>query len=660
MNPLRLRHIGIAVLALAFVRVAAAANAPAWMHAQIGVELPAHDDDAAAVVLYSESALTVKAAGKMRRLDRMVYKILRPDGERHGVVPVLFDEQTRIVALRGWSIPVTGADYEAKAADFAEVGLGNLEGAEFITDVRTKLMRIPGATVGSIVGYEVESELRPYFMNDEWGFQDTLPVREARYTLQLPPGWTYKAFWLNHGEVAPVEPEPGQWRWTVYNVPAVKLEDNMPPWRGVAGKLMLSLLPPEGQQHGFQSWKEFGLWYQGLTNGRRDASSEIRQKVQELTAAAPTQLAKIKALADFVQADIRYVAIELGIGGLQPRPAADIYKNRYGDCKDKTTLLAAMLKEIGVESHYVIIHTERGSVTPTTPPNLGFNHAILAIRLPAGIETTKLPAVTAVGNLGKVLFFDPTSQLVPFGSLPGELQANYGVLVTPAGGELVQLPQPPADANGVKRTAKLTLSADGSLRGDVEEAWVGDAGASQRYGLRNATRDVDQIKPVESNLSHSLATFRITRAATRYLRDTDQPLEWHYSIEIDGYAKRAGDLLLVRPRVFDERSSALLNTREPRRNAIEFRAPERDTDVFEITLPAGYVVDELPIPVDVDLGFAAYHSRSEASGSVLRYTRSFELKQLSVPVEKAADLKQFYSVIYGDERQSAVLRRTTP
>ena len=139
----------------------------------------------------------------------------------------------------------------------------------------------------------------------------------------------------------------------------------MPPWRGIAGKMVLSLQPPDGQLGGFRSWQEIGTWYLGLTLDRREASAEIKQKVKELTASAPTVLGKMQALAKFVQADIRYVAIELGIGGQQPHSATEVFTHRYGDCKDKVTLLSSMLEEIGVDSYYVIINTQRGSITAT-------------------------------------------------------------------------------------------------------------------------------------------------------------------------------------------------------------------------------------------------------------------------------------------------------
>jgi hypothetical protein len=68
-------------------------------------------------------------------------------------------------------------------------------------------------------------------------------------------------------------------------------------------------------------------------------------------------------------------------------------------------------------------------------------------------------------------------------------------------------------------------------------------------------------------------------------------------------------------------------------------------------------VDELPPAIDVDDGFAVYHSKTEAAGRTLRYSRTIEFKDLSVPADKAMQLRDFYRTIAGDERNSAVLKR---
>src|SRR5439155_27136513 len=104
------------------------------------------------------------------------------------------------------------------------------------------------------------------------------------------------------------------------------------------------------------------------------------------------------------------------------------------------------------------------------------------------------------------------------------------------------------------------------------------------------------------------------------------------------------------------KSRGILEKKDPRLFPIEFEGPVLDTDSFEITLPPGYEVDDLPSPVDADFGFASYHSKTEVKGNVIGYTRTFEVKELSVPVSKAEELKKFYRIIAGDERSTAVLR----
>jgi hypothetical protein len=632
------------------------AGAPPWMQALASVPLPEHDDKTDAVRLYSEKVLTVQPDGKIKTLEREAFKILRPDGKSYGIVRAAYDSETKITYLKAWCIPAQGKDYEVKESSAVETALVGVDGSELITDVRTKLLEIPAAEPGSIVGYELEHEDRPYVLQDDWTPQQEVPTREAHFTLQLPPGWEYKAVWMNHPDVAPLG-AGNQWQWSLNNVKAIKAEDDMPPWSGVAAIMIVSLFPPGGVNKGFQSWNEMGAWYSTLTIGRRDSSPEIKQKVAALTASASTPLAEMQALAAFMQSDIRYVAILLGIGGVQPHPAASVFANRYGDCKDKATLLSSMLKEVGIDSYYVVINAERGVVTSSTPPHIGgFNHVILAIQLPSGMNDLSLMAVLPHPKLGRILFFDPTDHLTPFGQLSGALQANYGLLVTPDGGELVQLPQLPSAANAINRSAKLTMDAQGTLQGEVREVRVGDSAASQRWALRSAAKSADEIKPIETTLSHALGTFQITHATVTGLHQTATPFEYNYSFVSPNYAKHAGDLLLVRPRVLGSKTSAILETTEPRQYPVEFEGPEKDTDSFEITLPAGYDVDDLPPPVNADYDFASYHSKAEKDGNILRYTRVFEVKQLSVPVSHADQLKKFYRIIASDERNSAVLK----
>lgn len=636
-------------------RAAAGGDAPPWMHALVNAPLPSYDEKTDAVLLYSETNVTVISSEKMRTQVREAYKILRPNGREHGTVKVPFDAQSRINSLHGWCIPAQGKDYEVKEKDAIESAY--VPDFVLASDAKVKILQIPAPDVGNIVGYEYETEERPTFLQDIWEFQQHDPVRESHYSLQLPPGWEYKASWLNHPEVKPTQTGSNSWQWALSDIKEIRHEPLMPPLDGVAGRMVLSFFTSEKiALNSNVDWNAMGKWYSNLIGERIDASPEVKQQVAALTGSMATPLQKMQAVADFVQQDIRYVAIELGVGGYQPHSAAEVFAHRYGDCKDKATLVRSMLREIGIDSYHVVIYTERGAVTPQTPAHHGFNHAILAVKLPEGLTDPSLIATIKHPKLGKLLFFDPTDELTPFGQIRGELQANYGLLVTPDGGELIELPQQPSSMNSIQRTAKLTLDSTGMLKGEVSEMRLGERASSERWRLRTVTKDTDRIKPIEDLLGSSLSSFHITRASLLNFQQTDKPFGFSYAFESPNYAKSAGNLLLVRPRVIGNKGSGFLETKEPRKYPIEFEGPAKDTDAFEITIPPGYVVDDLPPPVDADFSFASYHSKTVVKGSVVDYTRTFEVKELSVPVSEADDLKKLYRIIAGDERSTVVLK----
>jgi hypothetical protein len=213
---------------------------------------------------------------------------------------------------------------------------------------------------------------------------------------------------------------------------------------------------------------------------------------------------------------------------------------------------------------------------------------------------------------------------------------------------------------GIQRSGKLTLDASGTLQGEVKEVRMGDQAVSQRQALHGSSQKSDWVKPIESMLAHSFANFQITKASIVNMEQNDLPFGYNYELVAQNYGKSAGNLMLVRPRVLGTKSSGVLDTKEPRKYPVEFNGPSKDTDTFEITLPAGYVVDELPPAANADYPFASYHSKTELNGNVLRYTRSLEYKQLAVPLDKVADLKKFYQIINGDERNTAVLKPAGP
>jgi transglutaminase-like putative cysteine protease len=646
--------LGAALLAWA---PAARAGAPDWLRALARTPVPEYPKDTNAVLLLSEQTTTVKDKGEIVTYYRYAFKILRPQGRGKGAVVVPFDSETRLTYFKAWSITAEAQEYEVKEKEAIETSPFT---ESLYDDMRLKILRIPASEPGNVIGYEFEQKRRPYVYQDLWRFQSDVPARQARFTLELPKGWEFEPVWLHHGAQQAQPAGENRWVWQLDNVPAVESESASPAWQALAGRLAVTYFPrtEEARSKSHASWGDVGQWYAKLASSSLQSTPEIRRKVAELTAGAATALEKIHALAVFVQREVRYVAIEVGIGGYQPHAAREVFAQRYGDCKDKVTLLRTMLREAGVESYYVLVHTSRGAAAAEFPSMLNFNHVILAIRLPKESSSGGLFAVSQHTTLGGLLFFDPTDPHTRFSYLPASLQASNGLLVTENGGELVRLPLLAPATNRLLRTAKLRLSPGGMLSGQVQELRWGLPAVSRREQLL-AAQPGERAKVLERFLGASLSNFVMAGAEVENLDDFEKNLILHYRFVADNYAKFAGSLLLFRPRVIGRKGDDLLEKKE-RKNPIEFAATTLESDDFEITLPAGYTVDDLPPPVEQDLGFASYKSKFEVKESVLHYSRIYQVKEVWIPPDRVEEVNKLFRAIAADERASAILKRTEP
>ena len=644
---------GIFLAMLLTCSLPGAAAAPDWLRSLVSAALPPYPSKTNAVVLLDEQITTIKDSGEIKTVYRRAWKILRPEGHDYGLISVAFDNDTRLTFLKAWSFPPRGAEYELKEKDAMETGLS---GDSLYAELKHKVMRIPAAEPGSIVGYEFEQKDRPFLLQHIWSFQEDIPVRKARFTLQLPAGWEYKHVWMNHPDRNPVQAGQNQWVWELEDLPALEWEPMMPDIRAVSGRMAVTYFPkgPDaGKSHA--SWRDVGAWYAGLAASRVVATPEIRQKTAEITQGAATLWEKVRALARFAQSQIRYVSIPIGIGSHQPHAAQEILTSRYGDCKDKVTLLKTMLREIGINSYYLLVHSNRGAVSEKFASVLNFNHVILAIPVPPG-ETGAVFAIKEHPSLGKLLLFDPTDSVTPLGQLPASLEASYGLLVRDEGGELLELPLLPQSANRLLRSASLKLSPEGTLSGNVQEIRWGAYAAESRSTFLHS-QGGEQTKALESFLNASLSGFELRRGSIENLERIENNLVLSYAFTAPDYGKKTGNLLLVRPRVLGHKGMDL-SEKKDRKHPFTFSGTGVQSDLYEIEIPVGYEVDELPPPAEADYPFARYLAKIEVNGRVLRYERHYLIKQIIVPVEKFEDVKKLFRQISLDERRYAVLKRT--
>ena len=624
---------------------------PDWGLDAAKTKVPDYAKDAAAVVLFDEMVDTVDTQGRAVERRHYVLRILKPQGRRDALCFVPYDVDEKIDFFHAWTIAADEKHYPAQDTDFADVG--DLGDSTMLSTRKMRGVVPPALDVGATLICESEELLAPYRQETVW-IQDRFPTVFQALELDLPTGRAYSEAWHRFQPVKPVEVAPNHWRWELKDVRALDLREvkSPPEWDALAARMSVHWgdAAVEGKDN---QWRAIGQWVTTLEANRPDPSPEITTEAQTLLAGSPDFYTKLSRITDYIQKNVRYFIIERGIGGWQANHAADIFRNRYGDCKDKTTLLISMLQVAGIHAVYMPVDTSRGFVDPDTPSLYG-NHMITAIEVPADVQDPRLKAIVKAKDGKRYLIFDPTNERVPVGSLPEYEQGSYGILASGASSQIIALPVLPPDANPNERKGSFILASDGSLTGSVDSVRSGSGGGELRNILKYRD-EKERREKLETDIARDvpgvvLNSFQIVQPPA-----LDEPIEIHYKLTAAQYAHQAGSLFLVRPRVVG--SYARPFDDKPRIYPINLETTGRWHDSFDIALPAGYMVDETPDPVNLDFDFASYHSSVSAKGNTLHYEREYIVRQVELPPDKAKEFRSLESAILSDEKGSAVLKK---
>jgi len=628
-------------------------SVPDWVRTAAQQKLPDYPPETNAVVLLEDTIYTVAPDGSAVEHYRRVIKILRPQGREEAIVGVPFDKDSKILSMHVWSIGPDGHEYAVKDNEMFEVGYPGQ--GNFFMDLKIKAATPPGRDPGGIVAYEYEQRNHAYLTEKTWFFQNDLPRLSQSFTLELPPGFTYGTVWAHSKETPAIDLEHQRWRWEMKDTPAIDLEHVplRPSEFALAGRMTVHYAGPTLTAPTAGSWQSIGQWYESISKDRLAATPEIAAKAKELVGDKTDFYDKTEAIAEFVQKQVRYFVIEMGIGGYQPHYAADIFRNRYGDCKDKATLLTAMLSTVGIHGALVMVDSRRGVIDPDAPSIVG-NHMIAAIEIPRGYSSPKLRSVVTSKTGRLYLIFDPTWDKTAFGQLEHNLQGGYGVLVEGNDSQIIQFPVLSPDLNTIHRTASFQLQPDGTLKGSVTEKRFGDL-SERRRDLYVSGDAKEQSQFLDRLLGEDFTSFTVSDIKVQNAESLNKDLITSYALAADRYGKSMGPLLMVRPRVLG--SDGMHTDTKKRHVPINLNETMQEQDDYTIELPAGYAVDEIPNPVKLDLGFASYESSSTVKDNVLHYTRTYTVREVTLPADKYPDVQKLAGVIAADEQSSAVLKK---
>ena len=660
---MQIARLGMMVLLTAALPVLPAAasifgkeklDPPQWGIDAAKTKTPDYAKDSASVILYEEHLETIDAQGRALERQRKAIRILKPQGRENYNNPcaISYDVDNKINYFRAWTIAADEKRYQAQSTDFIDVGDTGIP--IMLSTSKTRYAIPPALDVGAVEICESEELMEPYFQEKVWGIQRAVPVVYEALEVDLPSGRAHSQSWHSYKAVDPVEVSPNHWRWEIKDMPALTLRDipSRPEWGSLAGRMSVQWgdAAVDGKDN---QWRAIGQWVTTLEADRPTPSPEITAKVQQLTAGAPDFYTKLSRITESIQKDIRYFVVIRGIGGYQANHASDIFRNRYGDCKDKATLVISMLQVAGIHAFYVPVDDKRGIVDPESP-SLAGNHMITAIEIPADVQDDHLKAIVKGKDGKRYLFFDPTNEHTPVGNLPSYEQGGYGILAAGAASQIIALPVLAPESNGTERKGTFTLAADGTLTGSVDTSHAGPGGGDLRMFLKY-TDEKERHQYWETVLARSVPGVVLDSFQFVQPSNLDKPLEFHYKLTAHDYAHTAGPLLLVRPRVVGE--DVLPNDDKPRTVPIDLSATGHWHDSYDIQLPDGYVVDDMPDPVNLDMDFATYHSSVSAKDKVLHYERDYTVKQVQLPADKQSEFRRLEGSILSDEKATVVLKK---
>jgi len=631
--------------------VPAAEDVPDWVRQAAASAIPTYSPKVTSVVLLQEESVTVDPDGRRVMHERGAMKILQPSDETVEAFRTYNTKNGRIRDFQGWLIPPGGKPIPYAKNRVLDVALSR----DYVYDeARAKVLECGTAAPGSVFAWDVTEEEKTVFTQDAYSFQGRSPVLVSRFTLSMPAGWEAKGTVFNH---APVEPQVSgsTYTWELRDLPWIEREDHSPTLAALAPRLAVSYFPPEGNPgglRGLKDWTAVSAWLSPLVDPQAAVTEAVRSKAMQLTANAPGELEKIKAIAAFVQ-QTNYVEVSLNItrgGGYTPHPSDETLSRNYGDCKDKATLMRALLKAVGIDSYLVTISADdRTYVRPEWASPMQFNHAIVAVRVSDAIT---LPSVLEKSPLGRLLIFDPTDFITPVGDLPQEEQGGHALVIAGANGALLTMPLLPPSARRIESSVDGSLDISGRLDARIQRQYFGQSAVSLR-AVERLRGNEELKKRYERELSYRMRGTTLNRIAAE-----DHPAENSSSVSLDLVTDRFGQimqdrLLVVRPGLLASRGDYFFASKQ-RSSPIELETDLRH-DSIRIKLPAGFKLDELPDAAKIESPYGTLQASWAVKDGDIVMDESLEIKGIVAPASEYPQIRDFFERVNGAQSAPVVL-----
>ncbi len=453
-----------------------------------------------------------------------------------------------------------------------------------------------------------------------------LDLRYREKNIKLTPAITeegkYKVYKWSASNLEPI----------VYEEGAVSYESRYPSILLAPNKFKL-----DDYEGDMSSWKNFGIWYRQLKKGVDVLPDERKAFFQQMVSGAKTDREKIKIIYEYLQANFRYVSIQLGIGGFKPFSADFTDKKKYGDCKALSNYMQTALDAVKIKSYVALINAKSNKepVEADFPCNQ-FNHMILCVPL---VKDT--------------VWLECTSSTNDFAVLGSFTENRNALVITDEGGILVPTPSSNSNDNVFNAHTTIHLEAGGKGKTVTNLHTAGE----YKQDLINYLFD-EKLDDQKAFIVNYLG-FKMPDLFSVEKKTNGNDFHTTIELEIEKIPDfSAGSKMFLNQRVY-QFWSARLPKKENRKLDFFFECPFQKIDTTVIILPEGYKVDAIPKEKQLKCEFANYATsyRYDEVKNVVISTATMTLTRHRIPAAKYAEVKNFFDEVILDDSQKIVIKK---
>ena len=482
--------------------------------------------------------------------------------------------------------------------------------------------------------YEVKHEgLRGYPVWQPQSYRTG--VEQNSFSLSIPTDmdFRYQAQQLNVEPIIYEEDGRKAYRWILKEQPAMLKEPFCP--EGYQVLPMLITVPNQFHVDGYngnmETWASFGKFIYDLNKGKGQLSPVMQQHVKTLTARATTDTEKVAILYQYLKENMRYVSVQLGIGGWQTFDAKYVEENKYGDCKALTYFMKAMLTAIDIPAYPALVTAGEQWLTIkedfTTPY---FNHVILKVLL------------------DEPMWLECTSNMSPAGYLGSFTEDRPVLLITEKGGILDRTPATtPTTQIG---TIEIDITATGQAIINNQTTFTGTAHESFRRKATFSSKE-EQEKWLHNN--QALPSFTINDL-TFTASDSSASADCNYIVEVPRYASKAGKRLFVPLNKVNALGMALPKE-DTRKHPIAIASGIHERDQITFKIPEGYTIESLPKSATINNEYGRYVTTFQQEEGQVIYERALDIVAQEIPATAYQDLRVFLKNIAKADNAKMVL-----